>query len=111
MNPILLSPLIVRPIEKQGRLYGTTEMPPPAGAPGESVPAPRRYLHIFERQYPAKTRFFAGVTLIDAVRSDAAGNWHSQVALYADRAYAAVAYDPTGKYDPVVKINLIPDPL
>lgn len=106
---ILPSLLASRMIRSAGRLYGTTEQPPSPGGAGNSVPMPRSVVHIFERDLPSAA-YFSGANIVEAVRSDAAGNWVSQ-ALHRDRAYAAVAYDPTGKYDPVVKTNLIPDPL
>lgn len=98
-----------RMITHAGRLHGTTEQPPSPGGAGNSVPMPRSVVHLFERGAPSAA-FFAGAQMVEIVRSDAAGNWVSP-ALHRDRAYAAVAYDPTGKYDPVVKTNLIPDPL
>ncbi|MCC4116343.1 hypothetical protein LLG90_13365 [Aromatoleum toluclasticum] len=41
--------------------------------------------------------------------SDPAGNWQFNNLDPAQR-YGVIAYDHTGTYDPVVKLNLIPTP-
>lgn len=110
MTGVILPRLLAsRMIRSAGRLYGTTEQPPSPGGTGSSEPMPRSVVHIFERDFQSAA-FFTGADLVEAVRSDASGNWVSPL-VHSDRSYAAIAYDPTGKYDPVVKTNLIPDPL
>ncbi len=58
----------------------------------------------------------AGLALAGAVTeawgiTDAAGQCRfTRLQILPGRRYAVIAYDPTGQYDPVVKINLLPEP-
>lgn len=85
---------------RRGRLSGTTAI---AGAP--QVPT-ARLVQLFEREFSTQM-FFRASKIVAEVISDAAGVW-SVEQLDQTKRYAAIAYDHTGQYDPVIKINLIP---
>jgi len=55
-----------------------------------------------------------GFSLAQATVSDGAGNWAFyglKPATLFPSVYAAIAYDPTGQYDPACKTHLIPSPM
>lgn len=85
-----------------GSLSGTTKV---AGSPDTAV---RRLVQLFI----SNNAFGAALPVVDVVRwqwSDASGNWQFSNLDPALR-YGVIAYDHTGTYDPVVKLNLIPTP-
>lgn len=85
-----------------GRLSGSTKI---AGSPDTPVPrrvqvvsyAPNAHGHIF----PAVVAFSTWTW------ADENGNWEVRN-LDPALKYHAIAYDHTGQYDPVIKMNLIP---
>lgn len=97
---------VLRPVLHPGVLYGTTRVPNPSGTPAE-LPVSRT-VDIYEGEY-LRPFALSAAQLVARTKSDAAGNWRVE-GLNRDRHYSVVAYDHTGGYDPVVKINLIPSP-
>ena len=99
-------PTTLRPVLRPGVLYGTTRVPNPSGTPAE-LPVSRT-VDIYEGEY-LRPFALSAAQLVARTKSDAAGNWRVE-GLNRDRHYSVVAYDHTGEYDPVVKVNLIPSP-
>lgn len=88
--------------DRAGRLYGSTKV---AGAPETPV---RRRVQVVEARENAHGHVFP----TDGMRStwvwaDEAGNWEVRL-LDPAKKYHAIAYDHTGQYDPVIKMNLTP---
>ena len=88
------------PFPNTGVLTGTLMV---AGAPDTPV---RRKMHVFESSSRYGMPFPTAVFVRNAL-SDVAGNW-SVGQLDPSKKYGIIAYDHTGQYDPVIKINLTP---
>lgn len=85
-----------------GRVFGTTKV---AGTPDTPV---RRRVQIIEAASNAHGHAFPALgALVTWVWSDANGEWEV-LRLDPAKRYHAIAYDHTGQYDPVIKLNLIP---
>lgn len=83
-----------------GRLFGTTKN---AGAPDE--PATRR-VHLLNAEVQSLISVQATPLGETTISSDS-GYWEFKN-LDPSKKYHVIAYDHTGQYDPVVKMNLIP---
>lgn len=83
-------------------LEGTTAV---AGSPDSPV---QRLVQIFTHSN-AHGQVFPTNAIIRWQWSDPAGNWRFDN-LDPSQRYGVIAYDHTGTYDPVVKLNLIPTP-
>lgn len=84
-------------------LVGTTAI---AGSPADAPV--QRLVQLFTHSN-AHNQVFPTNTAVAWQWSDAAGNWRFDNLDPAQR-YGVIAYDHTGTYDPVVKLNLIPTP-
>lgn len=84
----------------RGRLYGTTAI---TGTPDEFVQR-RVQVVLIEN---LRIGMFPGAALIATTASDSNGDWRVD-GLDPTTRYAVIAYDHTGRYDPVVKTNLLP---
>jgi|GEM_PF-3445971 len=85
-----------------GRLFGTTKE---AGSPDMPV---RRRVQVVSAGGNAHGHVFPVVASFSTwTWADEAGNWEVR---YLDPAlkYHVIAYDHTGQYDPVIKMNLTP---
>ncbi len=85
---------------RNGTLSGTTKT---AGAP--DVPA-LSIVQLFQSDAPGGYAL-PNATLVDRAASDASGNYQFKN-LNPAMKYNVIAYDLTGQYDPVVKMNLVP---
>lgn len=83
-----------------GRLFGTTKV---AGLPDAPV---RCRVQLVSAENPGGTIFPIN-NFVNWIYSDENGNWEFRNLDPAIK-YHAIAYDHTGQYDPVVKMNLIP---
>jgi hypothetical protein len=84
-----------------GYLTGTTKNP------GDLADMPvRRVVQLFESA-KQKDVFITQKALIAQTWSSPDGIWRFD-GISENKRYAVIAYDHTGQYDPVVKINLIP---
>lgn len=84
------------------RLYGSTKL---AGLPDAPI---RRRVQIVSAESNAHGHVFPSVAFFSTwVWADESGNWEVS-GLDPARKYHAIAYDHTGQYDPVIKMNLIP---
>ena len=85
-----------------GRLFGTTKE---TGAPDAPI---RRRVQIFSAEVNAHGHVFPSPPLFSTwTWADENGNWEVRN-LDPALKYHAIAYDHTGQYDPVIKLNLIP---
>lgn len=85
-----------------GRLFGTTKV---AGNPDS--PARRRVQVIPAAQNAHGFVFPNAEAAVAGTWSDDTGNWEVRN-LDPARKYHVIAYDHTGQYDPVIKMNLVP---
>jgi len=83
-------------------LSGTTKV---AGSPDAPV---QRLVQLFTGANPFGLAF-PNATMVGWRFSDAGGNWQFSN-LDPAQTYHVIAYDHTGTYDPVVKLNLTPTP-
>lgn len=83
-----------------GRLFGTTKV---AGLPDAPV---RRRVQLVSTENPGGV-IFPISTLVAWFFSDENGNWEANN-LDPALKYHVIAYDHTGQYDPVIKMNLVP---
>ncbi len=84
------------------RLYGSTKL---AGLPDEPI---RRRVQIVSAETNAHGHVFPTVASFSTwTWADENGNWEVRN-LDPALKYHAIAYDHTGQYDPVIKLNLIP---
>lgn len=85
-----------------GRLYGTAHL---AGSP--SIPVKRR-VQLTESAINGHGLVFpVDGTKSTWVWSDENGEWEARY-LDPSKKYHIIAYDHTGQYDPVIKMNLVP---
>ena len=85
-----------------GRLFGTTKA---AGPPDTPI---RRRVQIAESETNSHGHVFPNNrSSVTWVWADENGNWEVRN-LDPAKKYHAIAYDHTGQYDPVIKMNLIP---
>ena len=87
---------------KIGRLFGTTKI---AGTP--DAPTRRRVQVVLADSNAHGLAFPAPAESSTWTWAHENGNWEVRN-LDPARKYHAIAYDHTGQYDPVVKMNLIP---
>lgn len=85
---------------QQGRLFGTTMV---AGDPDAPV---RRRVQLFTAAN-AHGQVFPQTQYVDWQWSAPDGSW-AFFDLDPAQRYHAIAYDHTGQYDPVIKMNLVP---
>lgn len=86
-----------------GRLYGSTVV---AGSPDSPV---RRRVQIIAAAANAHGHIFPSLgAFVTWLWADEAGNWELP-GLDPAQQYHVIAYDHTGVYDPVIKLNLIPE--
>jgi hypothetical protein len=97
-----LLPFSVQNVALHGRLYGTTKE---AGTPDAPV---RRRVQVIEAVSNAHGHIFPNSnSSVTWAWADDAGNWEVRN-LDPNLKYHVIAYDHTGQYDPVIKMNLIP---
>ncbi len=84
-----------------GRLFGSTKT---AGAPDAPV---SRVVHLVSGGQAVRGMIGDDAKPIRWVQSDAQGNWAFD-RLDPALKYHVIAYDHTGQYDPVIKMNLVP---
>ncbi len=94
-------PLLNAPVLPAGFITGTVKI---SGTPDVPV---RRWVQLWVADLPYH-RLLPDYTLLQAALSAADGSYHF-VGLDPAKYYAVVSYDHTGVYDPVVKMNLIPE--
>lgn len=85
---------------RNGTLSGTTKT---AGVPDVPVLS---IVQLFQSDAPGGYAL-PNATLVDRAQSDASGSYQFKN-LDPARKYNVIAYDLTGQYDPVIKMNLIP---
>lgn len=91
--------VIIVDIRPPGFLHGSTAV---AGSPNTMVP---RRVQVF---LPGSARgVLPAAELAATTASDVAGAWYVD-GLDPTKKYAVIAYDHTGRYDPVVRLNLTP---
>lgn len=83
-----------------GRLWGSTVT---AGAPDAPV---SRVVHLLSGA-SARGMIGSNASPVRWMQSDAQGNWQFD-RLDPAAKYHVIAYDHTGQYDPVIKMNLVP---
>ena len=89
------------PAGQNGRLYGTTAV---SGTPASPV---RRRVQVVAASSNAHGHAFPSVGFTTWTWADENGNWEVRN-LDPALKYHVIAYDHTGQYDPVIKMNLIP---
>ena len=90
------------PPQFEGRIFGTTKE---AGSPDTPI---RRRVQIVSAESNAHGHLFPSTVAFSIwTWADENGNWEVRN-IDPARKYHAIAYDHTGQYDPVVKMNLIP---
>jgi len=94
--------LRIREATRNSRIFGTTKT---AGNPDAPV---RRRVQIVEASANAHGHVFPSVGAFSTwTWADENGNWEVRN-LDPNLKYHAIAYDHTGQYDPVIKMNLTP---
>lgn len=102
MTVTILNRGITKLIAPQGVLLGTSRI---SGAPGEPA---RRRVQIIEAVGNAHGHVFPNASAtVTWVWADEKGEWEVHN-LDPEKKYHAIAYDHTGLFDPVIKLNLIP---
>lgn len=97
-----LLPFSVQTVAFFGRLHGTTKE---AGSPDAPV---RRRVQIIAAENNSHGHVFPNSnSSVTWTWADEAGNWEVRN-LDPTLKYHAIAYDHTGQYDPVIKLNLVP---
>ncbi len=92
----------ITPPRQAGRLYGTTKE---AGSPDSPA---RRRVQIIEASTNAHGHVWPSFgAYFTWTWADDAGNWEVRN-LDPALEYHVIAYDHTGQYDPVIKMNLTP---
>lgn len=89
------------PLRLPGWLSGSTVI---AGDPDSPV---RRRVQIVESVVNAHGHALPNIGRTTWVWADPAGSW-KVTGLDPAKRYHAIAYDHTGQYDPVIKLNLVP---
>jgi len=85
-----------------GRLYGTTKE---AAGPGSPL---MRRVQVVSSEPNAHGHVFPSASAFSTwTWADENGNWEVR-SLDPSKKYHVIAYDHTGQYDPVIKMNIVP---